>query len=312
MAYTLKKQIGRSMHTYLGIDIGGSGFKFGWGNLQSGLQHFSSLPLKEKSLAGFYAVAEAVLRETDAKFGLHNLSGIGIGTPGTLDSTTGLITGVNPNLPFWVGRSPLELLPEDNPIPVLYDNDANLMALAEANSNSLKTVLGITVGSGIGSGIVVNGKVYHGAHGFAGELGHVCMVEDGLLCNCGRNGCLEAYCSVDGIRNRLVSQSPRFSDITLSQMLSLKTSDSLVRDYITEGMQMLAKSVAGAITCFDPEAVIFGGGAMDLGLYSIAELAVEIMKRLPLANRDRTAIKAAVHGNKAGVIGAIMQFYGEN
>jgi len=298
------------MQTYLGIDIGGSGFKFGWGNLQSGLQYFGSLPLKEKSLAGFHAVAEAVLKETDAKIGLHKLSGIGIGTPGTIDTTTGLITGVNPNLPFWVGRSPLELLPDHNPIPVLYDNDANLMALAEAKSNSLNTVLGITVGSGIGSGIVVSGKVYHGAHGYAGELGHVCMVEDGLLCNCGRNGCLEAYCSVDGIRNRLENQSPRFSDITLSQMLSLKSSDSLVREYIVEGLQMLARSVAGAITCFDPEAVVFGGGAMDLGLYSITELASEIKKRLPLANRDTTAVKAALHGNKAGVIGAIMQFYG--
>ncbi len=298
------------MHTYLGIDIGGSSLKFGWGNLQSGLQYFSSLPLKEKTLEELHRVALAVLNEADSRFGLHKLAGIGIGTPGTIDRASGLITGVNPNLPFWVGRNPLELIPKECQLPVLYDNDANLMALAEAATGGKKSVLGITVGSGIGCGIVLEGHVFQGAHGYAGELGHFCMVEEGALCNCGLKGCLEAYASVDGIRNRLAAQSPRFAGITLSQMLSIKASDSLVQDYITEGILLMAKAVAGMITFFDPEAVIFGGGGMDLGLYSITELKNEIEMRLPLANRGKTLIMNAVHGNRAGVFGAILQFPG--
>lgn len=296
------------MHTYLGIDIGGSGFKFGWGNRETGLQYFSSLPLKEKNLAEFHRVASAVMQEADTRFGLQKLSGIGIGTPGTIDKTSGLIAGVNPNLPFWVGRNPLELIPAACKLPVLYDNDANLMALAEAVTGNRKDVLGITVGSGIGSGLVLNGKVYQGAHGYAGELGHVCMVEGGAMCNCGHKGCLEAYASVDGIRNRLLAQSPRFEGITLSQMLGIKASDSLVQEYIAEGALVMAKAVAGMITFFDPEAVIFGGGGMDLGLYSITELSNAIEMYLPLANRGKTMIINAVHGNRAGVFGAILQF----
>ncbi len=296
------------MLTFLGIDIGGSGFKFGWGNSRSGLQYFSSLPLVEKNLAAFHKVAQAVLDEAERRLGLEKLSGIGIGTPGTIDAHSGLITGINPNLPFWVGRSPLELIPAETGLNVRYDNDANLMALAEAKTSGLRNVLGITVGSGIGSGLVIDGKIFHGAHGFAGELGHICMVKSGALCNCGLQGCLEAYSSVDGIRNRLEEQSPRFKGMDLSKLLSLRDSDPVVRDHIAEGLRMLCLSVSQVITYLDPEAVIFGGGAMDLGLYSLSELSSGIAANLAPLNREATLIKAAHYGNRAGVMGAIMLF----
>lgn len=300
------------MHTYLGIDIGGSGFKYGWGNSQSGLQYFSSVALKNKTMEAFQAAAAEVLKETEQRFGLARLSGIGIGTPGTIDLATGLITGVNPNLHFWTGRDPRELIPADLQLPVKYDNDANLMALAEAKACGKRNMLGITVGSGIGCGIIINGAVHHGAHGFAGELGHVCVVENGAKCNCGRLGCLESYCSVDGIRNRLAEQHPRYADFSLSQMLSLRASDPLVQDYIQEGLKILCASIARLIVVCDPEAIILGGGAMDLGLYSLQDLKAETGRNLPELNLSRTELKTAVHGNRAGVLGAIMLFENGN
>lgn len=293
------------MKAYLGIDIGGSAFKYGWGNSVDGLMYFGSIPVKEKSLKEFKAITEAVLQETSHRFGMENIVGIGIGTPGTIDRKAGKIVGVNPNLPFWVNHNPLELIPASVKIPVMYDNDANLMALAEATYQKKSIALGITVGSGIGCGIVIDGRIYHGTNGFAGELGHVIVVDNGAQCNCGMLGCMEAYASVDGIGNRLAEESPHYEGMTLTQLLSIKKVDELVAGHINRGLKMFCQSISNAIVWLDPEAVILGGGAMDVGLYSLLEIKKEIEHQLPAANRYKTEILQAVHGNKAGVIGAI-------
>jgi glucokinase len=294
------------MNTYLGIDIGGSSFKYGWGNSATGLLHFGTMPLAKKELATFMDTAVNILHETQSHFGLDKISAVGIGTAGTIDSSTGKIAGVNPNLPFWVRHNPAELIPAAYGLPVFCDNDANLMALAEAIVCKQSNVLGITVGSGIGSGIVVDGHVFHGAHGFAGELGHVCMVDNGNQCNCGKLGCLEAYTSVDGLRNRLAKQSPGYGNMELRQIISIREIDPLVEKYIAEGTSMLSQAIANAVTLLDPQCVILGGGAMDAGLYCIDDLRKQIESHLPAASIGRVTIKKAVYGNQAGVLGAII------
>jgi len=294
------------MKSYLGIDIGGSAVKFGWGNSHDGLQYFSSVPIKKKSLSEFKLLIEKVLQEVETRVGFGKINGIGIGSPGTIDVKSGKVVGVNPNLPFWVDHDPRELIPANLELPILVDNDANLMALAEAHYQKAKTALGITVGSGIGSGIIIDGKIYHGASGYAGELGHVIVVDSGVKCNCGRLGCLEAYASVDGLRNRLVDESPHYTDMQLSQILAIKAVDGLVAGHIAFGQKMLCGAIANAIVALEPEAVIFGGGGMDVGLYSIVDIKREIEELLPEVNRAKVQIKHAMHGNKAGVIGAIM------
>lgn len=292
------------MSTYLGIDIGGSSFKYGWGNTKTGLQHFGSISLAKKELGAFMDTAKKVLKEVQAKIGLKHISAVGIGTPGTIDWSTGKLVGVNPNLPFWIQHDPRELIPSE--LPVFYDNDANLMALAEARQLNLQNIMGITVGSGIGCGLIIEGKIFHGSHGFAGELGHVCVVDDGAVCNCGKTGCMEAYASVDGLRNRLATESPRYGLMELTQLLSIREIDPLVESYINEGRIMLSRAIANAITWIDPQSVVLGGGAMDVGLYSLSNLHAEIEQRLPVANCGRVEIIKATHGNKAGVIGAII------
>ncbi|MDY0151277.1 MAG: ROK family protein [Candidatus Cloacimonas sp.] len=294
------------MNTYLGIDIGGSSFKYGWGNSQDGLKFFGTLPIVKKNLATFKNTAINVLHEAQSRFGLHKISAIGVGTPGTIDWATGKTTGVNPNLPFWVKHSPQELIPAAYGLPVFYDNDANLMALAEAIAGKQQNILGLTVGSGIGGGIVVNGKIFRGKHGFAGELGHVCMVHDGAICNCGKYGCLEAYASVDGLRNRLAKESLLYEKMELSMLLSIRLIDPLVECYLCEGAKLFSRAIANAITLVDPESVIIGGGAMEIDMYSIPELKKEVESCLPKANIGRVELKKAVYGNKAGVMGAII------
>jgi glucokinase len=295
----------------LGLDIGGSSVKYGWGNCQAGLQQHSKIELQPKSLSQLRETVRQILQGCSEEPGWENIAAIGIGTPGTIDRASGRIVGVNPNLPFWVDLDPRDLIPPEIQLPVFYDNDANLMALAEAwLRGSQGSLVGITVGSGIGCGLVLDGKVYHGAHGFALELGHVTSIDDGALCTCGRKGCLEAYASVEGLRRRIMALPEAAGSVTPSSGLSaiLRFSDShpQAEIIIGEGLQILARGISDLIVILDPDRVVIGGGAMEAELYSWAELERAVQKYLPPVNAGHTALEKALVGNRAGVLGAII------
>ena len=295
----------------LGLDIGASSVKYGFGSCQHGLQHFSKKELTHKTLDCLRETVAAILAECASEPGRENILAIGIGTPGTIDLASGKIAGVNPNLPFWSDRKPSELIPPDWAVPVVYDNDANLMCLGEAWLRGAKGLtVGITVGSGIGCGFVVDGKVFHGAHGWAMELGHVTSVPDGESCSCGRKGCLEAYASVDGIKRRILrdQEIPATSKdlVGLSGILDLRQKYQPVAKIIDEGMQILAAGIANLAVLVDPDRIVIGGGAMEGGLYNWMALKSLIETRLPSLNRAKTALEEARAGNRAGVLGAIV------
>ncbi len=290
------------MRQYLGIDIGASSFKYGVGNSKEGLQIFSSVRITQKSRAAFEEIMAGILGKTAE----YAVAGIGIGSPGTLSYPEGRLIGNNPNLPFFKDMSPADLLPPTLNLPVCVDNDANLMALAESTFQGYASCIGITVGSGIGCGIVEAGRVYHGAHGFAAELGHCNMVKDGALCTCGQRGCLEAYSSVDGIRRRLIALDSLYADLSLPKLIDYQREDRDLARIISEGEDMLIRAMANMATVMDPEALILGGGAMDLALYNIERIARDLPKLIPAAHRTGLKCHLAGFGNRAGVMGAII------
>ncbi|MEN6446056.1 MAG: ROK family protein [Candidatus Cloacimonas sp.] len=302
------------MENFLGIDIGGSGFKYGWGNCKEGLHFFQTIYLKKKDIDEFLATAKQIFQTVDNQVGLHTIKGIGIGIPGTLDKLTGCVVGNNPNLPFWVNHSPRELIPTDCKLPFAFDNDANLMALAEASLQRKQNIIGVTIGSGIGCGIIIEGRIFQGANGYAGELGHICAVDKGIKCSCGKLGCLEAYSSVDGLRRCLALAHPRYAEMDLPALMAVKDTDTLVNEYIKRSQHLLSIALANLATCLDPETIIMGGGAMDFDLYCIKEMEKEIRATIPLAHSAKMTVNKASEGNKAGVIGAIklieQKFYG--
>lgn len=293
---------------YLGFDIGASSVKWGYGNCKQGLLSFASVAILQRDLAGLTAIFHSVIDQMDKSVGLRDIHGIGIGTPGTIDLASGKIQGVNPNLPFWSDLSPAILIPTDINKPVFYDNDANLMCLGESTLwEAADHILGITVGSGIGSGFVSGKMVYRGAHGYALELGHITMVEGGMMCNCGRAGCLEAYSSVDGIKRRALSLG-RYPDATgwnLQDILNNAQNDSDLQGFITEGERLLAMALQHATIILDPQLIILGGGGMDGGLYDAQIIDQLLQSALPRVNKGQTKVKKAKAGNRAGVLGAL-------
>ena len=294
----------------LGLDIGGSSIKYGWG-CKSGLQFFGSIHHQEKSLAGFKQSIGLILEECRQKVGLDRIGAVGIGTPGTIDLQSSKLVGVNPNLPFWTDLDPRDLIPPDLNIPVFCDNDANVMCLAEAWLRGPdKKVAGITVGSGIGCGFVIDGKIYRGAHGYAMELGHTTSFADGVPCFCGRNGCLEAYTSVEGLKRRMQNipgaEDKLFADSGLRELLDFSQDRIEARRIIQEGLKTLAQGISDLVVILDPDVVVLGGGAMDGGLYSFEELVQTAKSFMPLQNAERTSVEKALEGNRAGVLGAVI------
>lgn len=295
---------------HLGLDIGASSVKFGYGDCKQGLQSFDKIELTEQSLPHLKQVCAQILDSVDSRVGLDSILSIGIGTCGTIDLQSGKLVH-NPNLPYWVDLSPAELIPAELKIPVAFDNDANLMCLAEASLRYPESrVVGITVGSGIGCGYVQQGRIYHGSHGFAMELGHVNVCRDGVLCTCGRKGCLEAYAAVDGIKRRirqaLGSAISQGAFASLPELIRLQSQHPEIAQILASGANYLATAVANLIIVLDPDLLIFGGGAMDAGLYDFASLQEQIWDNLPALNRSHIRLEKAHEGNRAGVLGAII------
>jgi glucokinase len=294
---------------FLGMDIGASSVKYGYGNCKQDLLHFSKVPLTERSLIGLRKAVTEILQDVDARLGLNQIAAIGVGTPGMVDAQSGKLKGVNPNLPFWVDRDPRDLFSDDLGIPIFYDNDANLMVLGEAWLRpDMSSVFGVTLGSGIGGGLVRDNVIYHGSHGYAMEVGHIMVVHQGCLCACGRLGCLEAYSGVDGLKKRIASLTgdPGVLSWELRVMLDKAVRNSLISKVIDEGRSHLARALANIIVVLDPDCVVLGGGALEAGLYDADILREMIVSLLPHPHCVITCVEAALRGNRAGVLGAIV------
>ena len=224
---------------------------------------------------------------------------LGIGMPGIVgkDGTVHLA----PHLPE-IRNLPLKQLLEDHlSLPVRIDNDATCAAIAEwrlGAARGLDDVLMVTIGSGIGGGIIAGGRVLRGAHGFAGEIGHHVVVRDGVACVCGRNGCWEQYASGHALRR--LAQGVSGEDI----IARVKQGDEQSLRVLQESAYWIAMGLFNLINTLDPACVVLGGGlGSSETLLPLVETALDAM--MPSSGyRQRPQICAAQLGYEAGAIGA--------
>lgn len=297
----------KKLYQFLGIDIGGTSIKYGWGNIAEGLKHFSIFKQKDNSLETLSDAVSQIHDEANRLIGSDALKGIGIGTPGMLDLKSGKIVGINPNLPGLTDLNPLSLINESYKGFKTADNDANLMALSQAYLfPEYSHVLGVTIGSGIGCGLVVNKEIYHGAHGYASELGHVSVENNGARCNCGKSGCLEAYSSLAGMLNRIKEFDNNFIMTDLGSIIKCASYDIKIACIVKDSIEYLSISLANLITLLDADVLVIGGGASEIESYPFAELRMKILDKLSSIYRNKIYIMKAVNGNQAGVLGAVI------
>jgi glucokinase len=313
---------GNAVHA--GIDIGGTSIKFGLTDSQGEILHREQKPTFAKNgpeplMHLVTNIAERLLyfaAEDDLE-----VSHLGVGTPGAVDFATGIVTGPCPNIPGWQGMEIGPILSERLNLPVYVENDANVMALGETRFGAgvgSASVLCATLGTGVGGGFVLDGKLYRGATGSAGELGHISIDYDGPECGCGARGCIEAFCSSRAIIGRVKKAlagglTPVFNDVLQGELDNLtikklfmarRKGDEVAREALEETARFLGIGLAGVVNLLNPETVVLGGGVADGGGGFVEIVAAEIRKRaFDSAVKELRVVRATL-GNNAGFIGA--------
>jgi glucokinase len=266
---------------FLGVDIGGTKVAVGLVDRRGAILAQSRAPMIANSTAeaGFQAVADAIdSMSAQAVAGGSEISSIGICAPGPLDPKTGVVLNP-PNVPCWRNFPLAERIAAKYAVPVRVDNDANAAALAETRwgaARGYRYVFYATVGTGIGSGIVLDGKIYHGHTGSAGEGGHVSIDYNGPVCACGKRGCIEVLAAGTAIgaraRVKLTAAGSRHSSLIelaggdiariTSEMVgkAYAAGDPLAREVLEDTVKVLAAWLGNIVDLLDPDVLVMGGG----------------------------------------------------
>lgn len=319
-----------SRRVLAGIDIGGTNVKFGlidpdgtilWRDQKPTLAEKGAKPL----LHMIGNIGESLLlHAAEEEWEVPHL---GVGTPGAVDFKTGKIIGRSPNIEGWEGTELGSYLKERLNIPVYVDNDANAMALAEAQLGAARgaaTVLCVTLGTGVGGAFVIDGHIFRGDNYSAGEIGHVPINFDGPKCRCGNHGCIEAYASSSAITGRakqLLAKelTPVFEGLldngldglTIKKLFAAAAKDDPVAlQVIDETAEYLGIGLGGIVNLLNPQIVVMGGGIIDGGEGLLEKIGENIKDfAFDSAVEGLKVVKASL-GNDSGFIGAAL--LGEN
>ncbi|EYE88697.1 glucokinase [Fervidicella metallireducens AeB] len=308
----------------IGIDLGGTNIAAGIVDLYGEIKHLKSIPTNSER--GYEAIVRDIVKlvfELCDEYGIDKseIKSIGIGIPGIADKKGNVISCVNLN---W-NDVPLKIdLEEYFKIPVFVDNDATVAALAEFECGVMKGAESgvlLTLGTGIGGGIVLNGEVYSGFNGVGSEIGHMVIGENFYDCNCGKNGCFETFASSTAIikySKKLLEETNEASllkdeikgDFTkLNAKLIFdfaQKGDKLALNAVTRLIKYLGIGIGNIITIMDPEIIAIGGGISNAGEYLLNLVREEVEKNKNFKNMPIGRIELAKLRNNAGIIGAAM------
>jgi glucokinase len=266
---------------------------------------------------------DTVIAETIAQTGAKrdDMIGVGVGAPGPLDRERGIVV-TTPNL-GWTNFPLRDVISERSRLPVRIDNDANCATLGEwwlGAARGAENVIGMTIGTGIGGGVIIGGRLYHGASDVAGEIGHATIDITGRRCKCGNYGCLEAYASGPSIADRareaissddclmLKMAGGDASRITAATVYeAAKRGDDVALDVVRETSRFLGAGVANLLNIFNPDVVVICGGVTQAGDTLFAPLRREVRKRAFKPAVDACRILPGVLA-AAGVVGAVAAY----
>ncbi len=302
----------------IGIDLGGMSIK-------GGLINASGLIIEKKTLpTGAWRKADEIIVDiarviNDLKKKANDrdeiVSVVGLGVPGVVSHNNAFLEKcANINLEQIDLKKEIELLCNTK---VFVDNDANVAAIAEFEVGSLKDFnsgILLTLGTGVGGGIIIDGNVIRGAHGAGAEVGHMVVGENFYDCNCGRNGCLETFSSATGINkyvSKVLEETKKASVLRDYNRIdtkiifdSAKNGDSVALEAVNRFVKYLSIGIVNLINILDPEGIALGGGVSHAGQYLVDLLEKELQKSLYSKDIEIAELKLAELQNDAGIIGA--------
>ena len=314
------------MNIHIGIDIGGTWVKYGAIDSEGHVLFADRAKTRgnegrKATLDGIVECARAMV--TWAKKAGHTPVSVGIGSPGTINPVTKEVQPPTPNLTTIIGINLVALVESDIGLPTVVDNDANCAAWAEhcfGSGRGIDNLMCVTVGSGIGSGFIVDGAIFSGANGSGGEMGHVTIDWKGPRCPCGNHGCLELFTSANAVMRKAGESADLSPDgmlaglqkrsggsLTLDILFAAHTKgDTEAKRILVESAQQLAMGILSAVNLFDPEAVIIGGGMADADSegFWLRQVGERIRAHAFSAGGKELRVGKAALGNDAGFIGA--------
>lgn len=307
----------------IGIDVGGTNVKIALVD-DGKIIYSNSVPTYaqmgyEYTVNNIKQAIRDLMKETETTSA--DIKGIGFDFPGQVDYKTGVVK-LAPNIPGWVNVPIAQMIEDEFHIPTRIDNDVRCAALGEMNFGAGKgcqNFVCITVGTGIGSGLVVNGQLVRGAANAAGEIGHIKLqMKDGPICGCGDTGCLEAFASGPSIvamaQDYLKSgKSTKFREMAgdgeITPYIVAKAAeagDPVAKRIFTIIGEYVGMGLVSVINLLNPEKVIIGGGVAEAGDLLLEPIRKTIKERAMVVARESVEVVPAELGNSAGVIGASM------
>jgi glucokinase len=311
----------RSVRFVLGIDIGGTNLVVG-SVAEDGSTVVATDSEPTQSEAGatdvldrLVGLAERAIAATRREVPGAEILGVGVGAPGPLDTRRGIVL-LTPNL-GWVNMPLRQIIHDRLGLPAALDNDANCAVLGEwwvGAARGARNAIGITIGTGIGGGLILDGRLYHGASDVAGEIGHTTIDTEGRRCKCGNYGCLEAYASGPNIALRAVEELEAGAESRLRSLVNgdLRTitaqtvyqaaadGDELALEVVNDTAKFLGVGIGNLLNVFNPEVVVVCGGVTLAGDHLFEPLRREVSRR---AFKPAVAACRIVPGELAGTAG---------
>lgn len=316
----------------VGVDLGGTKIMVGVLS-EDGKQHLGMRSIATHAEQGSDVVIDRIIgaiegvildtiAETDAS--RKDFVGIGMGAPGPLDRERGIVV-VAPNL-GWRDLPLRDLVSGRLDLPVTLDNDANCATVGEwwqGAARGGRTVVGFTIGTGIGGGIIIDGSLFHGASDVAGEVGHTTIELNGRYCKCGNYGCLEAYASGPAIATRareiLVREESASTlpsmvggqlDLITAQTVydAAKLGDAVAEEIVRDTARYLGAGIASLLNILNPDTVVVAGGVTAAGETLFGPLRAEVRRRAFRPAVEAARIVPAELPGTAGVVGAVATF----
>jgi glucokinase len=307
----------KSSDLTIGIDIGGTKISAGVVDSSGNLIDSSRITTPTEGGKELILAVINLIKEIKEK---HEIKGIGISIAALISSDYGTIVGA-PNIANLSKLNFVNEIKAEFKLPIVVENDANSAMWAEfkfGNAKGLNPVMFFIIGTGVGGGLVIDGKLFKGANGIGAEFGHMCVVPNGLLCGCGSKGCIEQYASGGALiryANEAIINNPQSSETLLSfgegkltgsgLTKAAKAGDELALAAFDKQADWLGLACASYSLIIDPEAIIIGGGVADAGELFLAPVREAMRKYMPFAESHvPPKIIAAKFGNDAGLIGA--------
>lgn len=308
---------------YIGVDLGGTGIKVGIVDDNANIIAKGSMPTRAKDgyeviVADMASLIKKVLEESDLT--IKDIKSIGIGAPGSIDSKNGVVMySENITMRF----APVcDEMKKYYDLPVYIGNDANCAALGEfyaLEDKNIECFVAITLGTGVGSGIIINKKIYTGFNGVAGEFGHTTIDKNGNECNCGRKGCWETYASATALIRETQRAAEENPNSLLAKLVAenggkangkipfdaLKDGDEVAIKVVNDYLEKVSIGLVDVINILRPEVVVIGGGISNEGEGILKPIREYVDNHVYGGDTaEKTLVEVAKLGNDAGIIGA--------